>query len=52
MEIVTANESDSQLLAGIISHGNRDVAKDFGLTKESAAKHPSFCTADVGQNRF
>lgn len=46
MEIVTASENDAQLLAGIISHGNRDVAKDFGLTKENAAKHPSFCTAE------
>ncbi len=52
MKIITANENDAQILASIISKGNRDVAREFGLTKDNAARHPSFCTAEWVQDDF
>ncbi len=45
MKIIPATIADAQKLAAIISRSNRDVAQQFGLTNENAAKHPSFCTA-------
>jgi ribosomal protein S18 acetylase RimI-like enzyme len=45
MHIRTATEADGELLAGLISESNRDVAVRFRLDADNCPKHPSFCTA-------
>ena len=37
---------EAEVLAGIISAANRDVAVRFGLDAGNCPKHPSFCTAE------
>jgi GNAT superfamily N-acetyltransferase len=41
-----ATQTDAELLASIISKAFTDVAVRFGLTPESAPRHPSNCTPD------
>jgi hypothetical protein len=45
-DIRKARVSDISLLAGLIRHAYRDVARRFGLTAENGPKHPSNCTAE------
>jgi len=46
MKIRATTLQDASTLAHLISSANRDVAAQFGLTRENCPKHPSFCTAD------
>lgn len=45
MEIHIAQPHDSAVLAAIIRRANAPVARRFGLTRKTAPKHPSNCTA-------
>lgn len=46
MIIRTASWKDAPILADIIARANQNVARQFGLTRDNAPKHPSFCTQD------
>jgi GNAT superfamily N-acetyltransferase len=46
MSIKRAKIEDAKILSSIISESNKDVAKEFGLNINNAAKHPSFCTKE------
>ena len=46
MTIYTANTSDAESIASIVSTANKDVAVKFGLNHENNPKHPSFYTKD------
>ena len=46
MKIRPAAEADAQILAQIISAANIPVAGMFGLTRDNAPNHPSFCTRE------
>ncbi len=43
VKIEQANEKDIDLLAGMVSDSNKDVAELFHLNINNAPKHPSFC---------
>lgn len=45
MVIEQAKRGDAELLATLVSKGNRDVAELLNLNIDNAPKHPSFCTA-------
>ena len=44
--IHSASFHDSEIIAFIVSQGNKDVAEKFGLTLEKNSKHPSFYTKE------
>lgn len=46
MIIRTASRKDVPLLADIICRANEKIAQQFGLTRDNAPNHPSFCTRD------
>lgn len=45
-EIIRATINDVALIADIVSRSNRDVAEQFGLTRQNNPKHPSFYTPE------
>ncbi|MBC8441359.1 MAG: GNAT family N-acetyltransferase [Deltaproteobacteria bacterium] len=45
--IQLANFLDAEIIAFIVSHGNKDVAEKFDLTLENNPKHPSFYTKEL-----
>ncbi|WP_044418336.1 GNAT family N-acetyltransferase [Halarcobacter anaerophilus] len=46
MSTKRAKIEDAKILSSIISESNKDVANEFGLNINNAAKHPSFCTKE------
>lgn len=46
MEIREAKTSEADVLARIVRQANIPVAEQFGLTRDNAPNHPSFCTRD------
>lgn len=44
--IQPASFHDAEIIAFIVSQGNKDVAERFELTLENCPKHPSFCTKE------
>ena len=46
IDIVAANAVDADEIARVVGMANQDVADLFGLTRENAPRHPSFCTTE------
>ncbi len=46
MDIILAETKDAELLASLVSRGNKDVAELLNLNIDNAPKHPSFCTSE------
>ncbi len=44
--IQQASSHDAEIIAFIVSQGNRDVAEKFGLTLQNNPKHPFFYTKE------
>jgi len=44
--IKKAIQADATILASLIKNANKEVAKQFGITKQNNPKHPSFYTKE------
>ena len=46
MSIMESTIDNVEVIAGIISKSNKDVAEEFGINVNNNPKHPSFCNKD------